>query len=107
MQEARGRPRRVVSTVEGGVTLTPVSSTGQAFGGNDGGLVKATYGDESVDSRSLQRRLNPRAWGLDTGFRRYDDVGWPGAIFVPMTVVRAASPCWVAGLVGADRGRGG
>ena len=81
--------------------------TGQAFRRNDGGLVKATYGDESVDSRSLQRRLNPRAWGLDTGFRRYDDVGWPGAIFVPMTVVRAAPRRWVAGLVGADRGRGG
>ena len=27
---------------------------------------------------------NPRAWGLDTGFRRYDDVGWLGAIFMGM-----------------------
>ena len=38
----------------------------------------------------LQRRLGSTALGLDTGpvsstgqaFRRYDDVGWPGAIFI-------------------------
>ena len=30
----------------------------------------------------LQRRLGSTALGLDTGLRRYDDVGWPGAIFI-------------------------
>ena len=34
----------------------------------------------------LKRRLGSTALGLDTGFRRYDDVGWLGAIFVPMTM---------------------
>ena len=38
--------------------------------------------------------LGSTALGLDTGFRRYDDVGWPGAIFIAMTL--ADTSCHVA-----------
>ena len=44
--------------------------------------------------------------GPSSGTPQDDMTGWPGAICIAMTVVRAASPFWVAGLVGADRGRG-
>ena len=36
----------------------------------------------------LQRRLGSMALGLDTGFRRYDDVGWLGATSKAMTVCK-------------------